>query len=272
MDNNLQFKISLIDSAGKVVKSLTGRLENLNDTVGRVQHSINQTSSSIDKWGKHFVVVNQFTQLAGQLSSALNDLAAPATDNSDVPNIEPPRGLEGNPAETGEVFTDNVGYVKNAKKLQLGTELTTKYPSLQQLVDMDGKTYRADYYSDNGGLLMTSRARVDEGNKNKQEKEKFDKEHAMCLKLAKVNHIVDYRASVEGEFDIFLDGKKADLKQTNSHNNIVKYGKKAIRKQGADLVVFEFGEINAHILNELAALQRIGIHGYYMVGEILVPF
>ena len=38
----------------------------------------------------------------------------PATDNSDVPNIEPPRGLEGNPAETGEVFTDNVGYIRNA--------------------------------------------------------------------------------------------------------------------------------------------------------------
>lgn len=38
----------------------------------------------------------------------------PATDNSDVPNIEPPRGLEGNPAETGEVFTDNVGYLRNA--------------------------------------------------------------------------------------------------------------------------------------------------------------
>lgn len=190
----------------------------------------------------------------------------PATDNSDVPNIEPPRGLEGNPAETGEVFTDNVGYVKNAKKLQLGAELANKYPSLQQLVDMDGKTYRADYYSDNGGLLMTSRARIDEGNKNKQEKEKFDKEHAMCLTLAKANHIVDYRESVEGEFDIYLDGKKADLKKAGSHNNIVKYAKKAIYEQKAEIVVFEFEKFNSDFVGELEKLsKRYGISGYYYV-------
>ena len=196
----------------------------------------------------------------------------PATNAANLPTANVPKGLEGNPFYTGEVFTKDVGYIRNIGKLNLDAGLASKYPALQQLVDMDSKAYRADYYSDEGGLLKTSRDRIKEGDKNKQEKEKFDKEHAMCLTLAKVNHIVDYRASVEGEFDIFLDGKKADLKQTNSHNNIVKYGKKAIRKQGADLVVFEFGEINAHILNELAALQRIGIHGYYMVGGILVPF
>ncbi len=202
----------------------------------------------------------------------LEETDDPATDNSAVPDAKVPKGLEGNPFYTSEVFTKDVGYIRNIGKLNLDTGLASKYPALQQLVDMDSKAYRADYYSDEGGLLKTSRDRIKEGGKNKQEKEKFDKEHAMCLTLAKANYIVDYRASVEGEFDIFLDGKKADLKQTNSHNNIVKYGKKAIRKQGADLVVFEFGEINAHILNELAALQRIGIHGYYMVGEILVPF
>ncbi len=193
----------------------------------------------------------------------------PATDNSDVPNIEPPRGLEGNPAETGEVFTDNVGYVKNAKKLQLGTELTTKYPSLQQLVDMDGKTYRADYYSDNGGLLMTSRARVDEGNKNKQEKEKFDKEHAMCLTLAKANYIVDYRASVEGEFDVFVNGEAVDLKQTKSHNNVGKYAKKAIEKQNGKYAAFCFEAKNDLIIQTVKNEWRN--HGrkclYYFLGE-----
>lgn len=42
----------------------------------------------------------------------------PATDNSNVPNIEPPRGLEGNPAKTGDVFTDDVGYIRNAPKTE----------------------------------------------------------------------------------------------------------------------------------------------------------
>ena len=46
----------------------------------------------------------------------------PATDNSDVPNIEPPRGLEGNPAETGEVFTDWVGYIRSVMDCPSGAQ------------------------------------------------------------------------------------------------------------------------------------------------------
>ena len=36
------------------------------------------------------------------------------TDNKEVKPSEAPRGLEGNPASTGEVFTDNASYIKSA--------------------------------------------------------------------------------------------------------------------------------------------------------------
>lgn len=38
----------------------------------------------------------------------------PATDNSDIEQPPVPKGLEGNPASTGEVFTDNASYIKGA--------------------------------------------------------------------------------------------------------------------------------------------------------------
>ena len=39
--------------------------------------------------------------------------AEPSTQTH-IPDLTPPRGLEGNPAITGEVFTDKVGYIRNA--------------------------------------------------------------------------------------------------------------------------------------------------------------
>ena len=47
----------------------------------------------------------------------------PATDNSDIEQPPVPKGLEGNPASTGEVFTDNASYIREtgrtkARKLE----------------------------------------------------------------------------------------------------------------------------------------------------------
>jgi len=47
--------------------------------------------------------------------------------------------------------------------------------------------------------------------------------------------------STGGGYDIHLNSIKADLKKTSSHNNMVRYAKHAVKKQGVDMVVFEFG-------------------------------
>jgi hypothetical protein len=36
------------------------------------------------------------------------------TDNKDIPTPDVPRGLEGNPAQTGEIFTDNANYIRKS--------------------------------------------------------------------------------------------------------------------------------------------------------------
>ena len=44
----------------------------------------------------------------------LAETDAPASNADNLPDIKPPRGLEGNPYHTGKVFTDEVGYIRNA--------------------------------------------------------------------------------------------------------------------------------------------------------------
>ncbi len=38
------------------------------------------------------------------------------TDNNDIPTPDVPRGLEGNPANTGEIFTDNAPYIRHMQR------------------------------------------------------------------------------------------------------------------------------------------------------------
>lgn len=174
-------------------------------------------------------------------------------------------GLEGNPAKTGEIFSDNASYIRKAGEITLDKETAKSLPNLQKLLDADTRRWRIDYYTDTDGTLYTSRERIGEGKLNKQEKAKFDKEHVMCRTLADNGHRVYYRESVEGSFDIFMDGKPTDLKKVSSHNNIVKYAKKAVNKQGAEIVVFEFEEINSHIIEELKKLDKMKIPYVYFV-------
>lgn len=186
------------------------------------------------------------------------------TDNSNVKQPIVPQGLEGNPSVTGEVFTDKSSYFIRQGQFSIG-KMSEKYPALQKLIDIDIEKWRLDYYSDQGGLLTSNKKRIEEGKLNKNETEKFQKEHNMCRTLATNNHIVEYRESVECEFDIYLDGRPADLKKVSSHNNIVKKAKHAVRNQGAEIVIFEFERITHEIQNKISELIQLKIHGIYFV-------
>ncbi len=187
----------------------------------------------------------------------------PVTDGNPVTKVTA-KGLEGNPGITGEIFTNESAYIKKAGRIVLDRETAGRYPSLQKLLDYDNSKWRADYYDDQGGLLLTNRIRIKEGLLNGNEEDKFNKEHNMCQTLAFNHHIVEYRQSVEGSFDIFIDGKKADLKKTKGTSNIHKYALKAVHRQGAELVVFEFNMENSiNVQREIIALKQKGISGYY---------
>jgi len=83
----------------------------------------------------------------------------------------------------------------------------------------------------------------------------------MARDLAKMGHHIEHLAEknrpVGERYDTLFDGVKADLKSTRSHNNIAKYGKKAFREQGADMVVHRLEEHTEGMLKELKNLKEL---------------
>ena len=62
---------------------------------------------------------------------------------------------------------------------------------------------------------------------NKQEKEKFSKEHSMCRTLASNDFNVTYLESVQGSYDVSLNGIPAELKKVDSSKQIYRHARKA---------------------------------------------
>lgn len=126
------------------------------------------------------------------------------------------------------------------------------------------------YDKENGGYLVTERTRIEAGMRNKQEQAKYDKEHEMCLVYAHAGYRIEHLGETPGisSPDVTINGAPADLKRTKGSGNIVKYARKAVRQQGAEMVLFQFDEMNDAVRKELIALKREGIRAkYFITGE-----
>ena len=126
------------------------------------------------------------------------------------------------------------------------------------------------YDSDNGGYLVTEKTRIEAGGRNKQEQAKYDKEHEMCLTFARAGYRIEHLGETPGVSspDVTINGMAADLKRTKGSGNIVKYARKAVRQQGAEMVLFQFDEFNDAVRKELLSLKREGIRAkYFITGE-----
>lgn len=126
-------------------------------------------------------------------------------------------------------------------------------------------------YYDHGsnGYLVTSRDRITYAQKSKNEQEKYEKEKAMGMALAKKGFIVEHLSEKSGvsSYDALVNHRKADFKRTKSHNNIVKYAEKAINKQGADIVVIQFDNETQGVYDKINEMKRKKIPGYYFFTE-----
>jgi len=118
----------------------------------------------------------------------------------------------------------------------------------------DSQWAKSYFDNDTGGYIVIERYRIVQSQRSKNEKEKFNKEYGMCMTLAKNGYFVEYLIDKKDSYDIHLNGIRADLKKTGSHNNIVNYAKEAIRKQGASIVIFEFEKETEKIHAEILQL------------------
>ena len=147
-------------------------------------------------------------------------------------------------------FSNRAEYIKEAR---------AKFDSYK--TDEWEKNY---FDEDTGGFVVTHKGRIALSQKSDNELKKFNKEQNMCQVLAKNGYAVEHLDDRNGNsYDIHLNGIKADLKKTGSHNNIVNYAKEAIRQQGAEIVIFEFEKETDMIHAEILQLKRKGIHGKY---------
>ena len=198
----------------------------------------------------------------------------PTPDNPTSRIVKP--GLEGNPATTGQIFTDNPEKEKSCHtylrrvpfRIELDKATAEQYPALQSLLDINLREYRLDFYNDSGGFLQTSRERIKEGQQNKQELEKFTKEYSMCRTLAAGNMNISYLESVEGRYDITVNGIPADLKKVDSYKQIRHHASKAVNEQGANIVVFEFPSETREIHLELCKTKKLS----WMQGKTLIYY
>ena len=119
-----------------------------------------------------------------------------------------------------------------------------------------------------GGYLVVEKDRIAQSKKHDNERDKFNREQGMNMTLARNGHAVEHLDDHKKGYDIHLDGIKADLKKTGSHNNMVHYAKKAVREQGADMVVFELESNTKKIQEELDKLKRLNIKvSYYFSND-----
>ena len=101
---------------------------------------------------------------------------------------------------------------------------------------------------------------------SKQELMKYEKESEMCKVLATNGHVVRHVNDAElsdGSYDAVVDGVKADLKRLSSANNIKREARRATKRQGAEMTIFQFDNDTPQIRNVLAELKRKGFKFMY---------
>ena len=96
-----------------------------------------------------------------------------------------------------------------------------------------------------GGFVVTHKERVASGNASPNEKEKFLIEQDMAVDLAKmghkIEHLSDKNRRPKNTYDVTFNGERAEFKNC-THNNEKRYIRKAIKEQGARVVVVRFKE------------------------------
>jgi hypothetical protein len=130
--------------------------------------------------------------------------------------------------------------------------------------------YHAYFNSENGGYLVVDRERIEHSKVSKNEKAKYDKEYAMAKVFAENGYRIEMLKEISGVSspDVTINGMKAELKRLSSHNNLVRYAKKATEKQGAEIALFEFEKMNVETMKELMRLKDMNIRiKYYLTND-----
>lgn len=124
---------------------------------------------------------------------------------------------------------------------------------------------KAGFNTKNGGYLVINKSRLAASKISKRELLKFQKEKAIADTLANAGYKIEMLEEIAGVSspDARLNGILVDFKKTGSPKNVLKYAKKAIHKQGAERLVFEFEHETQAVYDVIEELKRKGFKAYY---------
>ncbi len=108
---------------------------------------------------------------------------------------------------------------------------------------------------------------------NKNERAIYEKEYAMSKVFARNGYRIEMLSETSriSSYDANINGIPADLKRISGENNIVKSASKAIHKQHAKVVLFQFDKQSERVFLELLKLRRRKYNVYYFfTGEDIV--
>ncbi len=169
------------------------------------------------------------------------------------------------------VYTDIYSYIWRVQKLLIVQKRDGKYKvekSCGKFKSYDPNVWSLEFFDEKtGGYVVVNRKRLARARKGSNEREKYETEFGIAKVYACNGHTIEMLDENPNvcSYDVLIDGKPADIKNTSKSNNIYNYGKEAVRKQGAEIVLFQFEKMTPYVLKELNNLSKKGIHGMYIV-------
>ena len=201
-----------------------------------------------------------------------------AMANKTIPEYKTKAEFMNNPYYSGKVFAEPA-YKKelNADEIKANEKIAKENFDQKQNIQkskaeynaIDSK-YKKEFFSDdNGGYLVIAKDRIKDSKVSKNETLKFLKEKGMATVFAKAGNKIKMLNEVPGikSPDVLCNNILADLKQTLSHNNIMKYSIKAIKEQGAKMLLFEFTKDTEKIRDVIVKLKIKKIKALYYFTE-----
>lgn len=165
------------------------------------------------------------------------------------------------PFNTGERDTsprDKASDCVNCPYMRAITVTDKRIRKAREEYESFGKEWKRDMFNDStGGYLVTHSDRVGKSRKSKNESEKFDKEHTMCVNLVRAGYKVRLLkdGGPFGDCDITVDGVLADLKKMGSPRQIESYASDTFGKKKGKVVVFELESRKAIMANAIEGVR-----------------
>lgn len=165
------------------------------------------------------------------------------------------------PFNTGERDTsprDKASDCVNCPYMRAITVTDKRIRKAREEYESFGKEWKRDMFNDStGSYLVTHSDRVGKSRKSKNESEKFDKEHTMCVNLVRAGYKVRLfkDGGPFGDCDITVDGVLADLKKMGSPRQIESYASDTFGKKKGKVVVFELESRKAIMANAIEGVR-----------------